>query len=212
MAHFVVPSEKAEEVRQWHTSGRGIYMWTSKDLSTPRPDMITPGDVVQAPHWAYVGQPIKLDPSEIIVVTETKIEVNPEWFPKCSICGGCGNRTVDEVLIIRNQPVNADTRNALIDELSKDGRTQWDHRHMGIFKCWSCKGSRHDVQLPTARVKRAFWGQLRVSNTGITKFNALAKKLEAFHGISDVKWRIDMVDTDLCQPFFYTEKSEPLFS
>lgn len=43
------------KVRDWLTASRGLRVWSSQEIGTNRPDMMTPGDVTTEPHWAYKG-------------------------------------------------------------------------------------------------------------------------------------------------------------
>lgn len=47
--------DTAGKVKAWLDAGRGLRVWTSQEIGPRRPDMLTPGDVTDAPHWAYRG-------------------------------------------------------------------------------------------------------------------------------------------------------------
>jgi hypothetical protein len=45
--------DESGKVREWFAAGRGVRVWTSQDIGAGRPDMLTPADCTDAPHWAY---------------------------------------------------------------------------------------------------------------------------------------------------------------
>ena len=51
---FSIPDkDTAVKVIGWYASGRGIRVWKSHDLGANRPDLLTPADSTEKPHWAY---------------------------------------------------------------------------------------------------------------------------------------------------------------
>ena len=70
---FVIVTDKdLHNTIQWLKDGRGLKRWVFADLSTMRPDVLTPGDVA-APHWAYT-QSSPEDPADVIVEIRTPVE------------------------------------------------------------------------------------------------------------------------------------------
>ena len=204
MTKFVLSPEEAEKVRTWFRDGRGCYRWVSKDLSAPRPDMVTPGDADKAPHWAYVGAPTQMTPEDFEVRTRTEVPLVPEWYPKCQYCE-CGKRTVKRLAEIRKESVT-DTMTMLV----QDGRTVWVGAGNEVFQCWACRGTGHEITRPTARwVRRPMW-RSDVSDTGKAKFNKIAARLKAHYRLEDeVIWDYQHIENGCVEATFFTEKVEP---
>jgi hypothetical protein len=202
---FVLTPEEAVKVENWITMGRGVLIWRSKDLSISRPDMITPGDATQAPHWAYVGQPEKADIDTFVVVKRTKVDLPPEWFPPCPHCNGKGTRSVQEIADIRGESVKQVRK-----QFQDDNRIVM--RGPDDFDCWSCRGSGHTVEAPTFRVKRLppyKGGGMECSATGINKCVQLCRKMEEFYGVPDIKWDWEFIGNGMGQAVFFTEEEKP---
>lgn len=213
--------EEADKVRGWFKSGRGVYRWTSEDLSTARGDMITPGDVTTAPHWAYVGHPEKAEPEDFEVVIRTKVDLVPEWYPECEHCKGRGHRTVHEIAEIRGV-----TDEQAKDGLVRGGSAKWTDE--STFECFSCHGSGHEVIPPKFRVKRlppykgAGW---HVSNAGKSACNNLCVKLANHYNLGEynnapkairgqlgsefVKWDWQHQGYGMASAHFFTESVTP---
>jgi hypothetical protein len=45
--------DETGKVREWFAAGRAVRVWRSQDIGAGRPDMLTPADCMDAPHWAY---------------------------------------------------------------------------------------------------------------------------------------------------------------
>lgn len=213
---------EADKVRDWFKSGRGVYRWTSKDLSMARGDMITPGDVTAAPHWAYVGHPEKAEPEDFEIVTRTKVDLVPEWYPDCKYCDGSGCRSVKSVALIRKEKASL-TR----EMLQNDGRSVWVDKNN--IQCWSCRGTGAEITPPTFRVKRLppyKGGGWQVSNAGKAACNDLCVKLANHYKLGEhnnapkairgqlgsefVKWDWEGREYGMGQAYFFTEKTTPL--
>lgn len=204
MSKFVLSPEEAVKVENWIITGRGVLIWKSKDLSMARPDMITPGDVTQAPHWAYVGQPQKADIDSFVIIKRTKVDLPPEWFPQCQYCKGKGTRTIQEIAEIRNQPVKQVRK-----EFQSDSR--FTMRGPDDFDCWSCRGTGHTVEAPTFRVKRLppyKGGGMECSASGINKCVKLCRKMEEFYGVPEIKWDWEYVGYGMGSAVFFTEEEK----
>lgn len=203
---FEITPDQEDQVRSWYKEGRGCYRWRSRDLSSRRPDVITPGDTDKAPHWAYVGKPISITPDQIVVNKRTAVSLVPEWFPKCDTCKGRGHRTLQEIHALRKEETIAELRKSLND----GGRMEWLDEEQTTFKCWSCHGSAHDIKQPTARwINRPTW-RSSVSDTGILKFNKIAEKLAKHYGLSSlVLWDAVHLGYGLVEAHFYTEEKSP---
>ena len=72
--------DESGKVRTWMDAGRKVRVWKSADLSMYRPDMLTPGDVSQAPHWAYpVADSRMLDVGNVIFYEACSIDSKLTW-------------------------------------------------------------------------------------------------------------------------------------
>ena len=204
MSKFVLSPEEAVKVENWITTGRGVLIWTSKDLSTARPDMITPGDVTQAPHWAYVGQPQKADIDSFVIIKRTKVDLPPEWFPPCSYCEGKGTRAIQDIADIRQEPVKQVRK-----RLQEDPRVTM--RGPDHFDCFACHGSGHTVEAPRFRVTRLppfRGGGWECSASGINKCVKLCRKMEDFYGVPKIKWDWEYVGYGMGSAVFFTEEEK----
>lgn len=69
--------DESGKVQSWLDSGRGLRVWQSHDIGAGRPDMLTPGDATEKPHWAYP------EPSEILTAADVvffhKVMVDRSW-------------------------------------------------------------------------------------------------------------------------------------
>ena len=177
----------ADKVVSWVKDGRGVRLWKSHDLGAGRPDVITPGDVDEKPHWAYCSyhdiglNDIEFDERHVMAIP-------PEWFPECRMCKGTGRRSYEALSLIRGQTV-AETKREVgswcepVDE---------DH-----FVCTYCHGARHEVERFKIRVERKYWGGWEP--VGGVKFGdgtwepprkvaRMLKKLSAHYKRQDIKW------------------------
>lgn len=199
---FVLQSQaKADLVREWFKTGRGVYRWTNNDLGNPSaPDMITPGDATQAPHWAYVGQPTPVTPDELSVEIRKAVEPVYKDHPVCQYCKGEGKRTYQAIADLRNEPV---------EKAREELRKMWPESHIddGFFTCRSCWGSGHNVEPITFRVKRLppyKGGGYEVSKAGQDKCERMCRRLEKYHGLEKVEWDWELREYGMGKGIFFT--------
>lgn len=70
--------DETGKVREWLDKGRGLRVWVSHDLGAGRPDILTPGDVERAPHWAYpLSASRVIAPADIVFFH--RMTVAKEW-------------------------------------------------------------------------------------------------------------------------------------
>lgn len=56
---YLSKREDKDKMLEWISSGRGVAMWTSHDLSCAGRMSYAPGDV-QSPHWQFTANPIEI--------------------------------------------------------------------------------------------------------------------------------------------------------
>lgn len=199
--------EDVKKVQGWFREGVGVYRWKNKDLSCmSKPDLVTRGDVTGAPHWSYAGHPEKAEVEDFEVRLRKGVALVPEWYPECEYCKGRGFRTVREIAVIRHECDVEITRASLMS----DGRTEWIDEDS--FKCWSCRGTGHNVTPPRFKLTRLppyRGGGFEVSKVGITKCEKLCRELEKHYGVEKVEWDYEFIDNGMGEGRFFTEDVSP---
>lgn len=202
MSKFTITTvEDLDKVISWIKDGRGIKQWFSADLSTPRPDQITPGDK-GSPHWAYTTYK-DLDPKDIEVAVRTWVAMVPEWHPKCERCNGTAKRSIAELASIRKESFEV-TKAFVNSDSWHWGKPEGDH-----FPCNYCHGTGHTITPITFKVTRKFWGQCNVSQAGIRKCEAMACKLAKHYG-KPISWDWEWIGGGMAQAYFYHAESKTL--
>lgn len=197
-----IPPEKADDVRGWFTSGRGMLRWTNKEIGASRGDLLSPGDSDRAPHWAYVGEAFPVKAEDVGVRTETAVPLPLDWFPVCDRCKGTKQVSVASLAEVRNEApevtlamIKSDNRAKLINDEQ--------------LECWCCQGTGHTDRHIAVAMRKRYWGR-EVSNTGKMRAERIARKLEKIHGLAKVHWDYQETGYGLADLRFYTVKIEPL--
>lgn len=203
---FVITDPKQlEQVISWHTDGRGIYRWTNKEIGVCRGDIITPGDVTQAPHWAYVGHPTEESIDNIDYVVRTPVDYIAEDFPVCEHCHGTGYRSVADLAKIRQEDPEA-TREHLRKPDSPWKLVDDDH-----FVCNFCNKTGHIVTRISGRGVRKYWGGVWFSRTLQNKAYTMSIKLKKHYRIEGpVRWDYEWSWSNTYTVRFFAEKTTPV--
>lgn len=174
----LVEDEHIKQVASWVRAGRGLYRWESQDLSCPRGDIVTPADVTRAPHWAYAGHPIPMDPKDVAVEYRTYHPIPVEWSPRCEKCQGSKVRTVAEMAGIWKTDIE--------DATARMAEPSWTWGPVtdGTFPCNYCQGTGHKPEVFTVRVEDRGWFGVHFYDTSKRKIAKMGQKLREHAGLS----------------------------
>lgn len=199
----VIDEDSLGKVTSWVQAGRGITIWKNLYIGDTAGSQITPGDA-DKPHWKY-GDPEPIDPKDIEVEHRVKVDLVPEWYPKCDRCKGSAKRSLQELADIRKEPIEV-TR-----EMTAKPDWNWGPIEDDHFPCNYCRGTGHTITRISFKVKRTFYGGLVVSDAGKRKSNEMVAKLKKHHGIKDeVTWDWEWIDAGMAESHFYSVTKESL--
>jgi hypothetical protein len=173
---FQIPVANLDEVRMWFRERGGVLVWTNKEIGYNRPDMFTPklsdkGVHVNAPHWAYVGEPTELKPEDLSVNTTTEVQMPLDWFPVCEHCKGTGKRALADLAKARREPIKT-TRASIADGTICNVEVLDEQ----TIACAWCGGTGHTDRYIHVAIRKRYWG-IDISDTGKARAQKLAKKL-----------------------------------
>lgn len=202
---FTVTGDEAERVAGFCREGRGLRLWESQDLSTPRGDMLTPGDAGK-PHWAYADRGL-LQPVDVLVEHKNRLEPPVEWYPTCDRCQGTKVRSFKELADIWKQSYGE-----ALAYIKKPGSNwTWGEVVDGYFPCNYCQGSGHTVRPLVIRAKYAGWSGTTLTDKGKTEALDMCCRLqEHYNPPHVVQWDWDWYGHNEVVVTFYSKWHELL--
>ena len=203
---FVITGEQElAMITAWFREGRGAKLWVSQNLSYPRPNQLSPGDVQNTPRWYHDNEATDLTPDQIRVHHRKYLELPPEWFPVCDKCNGSRTRAIAELAQIRGETVE----HFMAEVELHPENWRWGEIRDGLFPCNYCHGKGHKVeQLQGKATDKSWWG-VKIAAKVERQAADYCQRLKRHYAIKEaVSWDYDWIEQSQIQIKFYSVWAE----